>query len=433
MDSPSSSLKGMVATGVGMGGSTSTVGVGMGASVIMVERESREESLIVVATEAPDTDSGILATGEGGSGNVDNMRVPGGGETTTTTTTTLSLDQSAPSSSPLFPTITEPTTTTTTTITSATSSGAVTSLMSPKKPTAVSTTASSSKYSDNSSALDVSIGTKASMGTDSTQTGLAQGSGLAQAQGPGLVHEDSRGVREDVTRTMSMSNNSDMGDSLDSYSGKDSDLHHPHPHTNYDHHDGGNVAMNLNRRPSPALLLQPSLTSSSTSSSAQPTEIMGGHSGTGTGTGVGGMIGGINQVTPASYATVLGSGLSGTTNTTSGGGGAGMGGSSVSSSLSKSLIETEKRQEREKQAKQNRLAKAFARLVLGGSGVTPTGDSKVAVPLGAFGEGRLSLPPGRKGEVIPVREEELATIIAYSLASQVYHRLSGPYKYLTRA
>jgi hypothetical protein len=39
--------------------------------------------------------------------------------------------------------------------------------------------------------------------------------------------------------------------------------------------------------------------------------------------------------------------------------------------------------------------------------------------LGAFGEGRLSLPPGRKGEVIPVLEEELATIIAYSLASQV--------------
>ena len=413
-----------------MGGSTSTVGVGMNASVIMVERESREESLIVVATEAPDTDSGILATGEGGSGHVGNMRVPGGGETTTTTTTTtLSLDQSALSSSPLIPTVTEPTTTTTTSA-SATSSGAVTSLMSPKKPTAVSTTASSSKYSDNSSALDVSIGTKASMGTDSTQTGLAQGSGLpqgpglAQAQGPGLVHEDSRGVREDVTRTMSMSNNSDMGDSLDSYSGRDSDLHHPHPHTNYDHHDGGNVAMNLNRRPSPALLLQPSLTSSSTSSSAQPTEIMGGHSGTGTGTGVGGMIGGINQVTPASYATVLGSGLSGTTNTTTGGGGAGMGGSSVSSSLSKSLIETEKRQEREKQAKQNRLAKAFARLVLGGSGVTPTGESKVAVPLGAFGEGRLSLPPGRKGEVIPVREEELATIIAYSLASQVYHRLT---------
>ena len=41
------------------------------------------------------------------------------------------------------------------------------------------------------------------------------------------------------------------------------------------------------------------------------------------------------------------------------------------------------------------------------------------MPLGAFGEGRLSLPPGRKGEVIPVLEEELATIIAYSLASQV--------------
>ena len=47
------------------------------------------------------------------------------------------------------------------------------------------------------------------------------------------------------------------------------------------------------------------------------------------------------------------------------------------SSLSKSLIETEKRLEKEKQAKQNRLSKAFARLVLGGSSTAPSGDSKV--------------------------------------------------------
>jgi 1-phosphatidylinositol-3-phosphate 5-kinase len=47
--------------------------------------------------------------------------------------------------------------------------------------------------------------------------------------------------------------------------------------------------------------------------------------------------------------------------------------------------------------------------------------SKGIVPLGIFGEGRLGLPPGRKGEVIAVHEEELATAIAYSLASQEYY------------
>lgn len=94
-------------------------------------------------------------------------------------------------------------------------------------------------------------------------------------------------------------------------------------------------------------------------------------------------------------------------------------------SLSKSLIETEKRQEREKVAKKTGLSKAFARLVLGGVGSTPfssgMGDSKVKIPLGVFGEGRLTLPPGRKGEIIPVHEDELSTIIAYSLASKEYH------------
>jgi hypothetical protein len=98
-------------------------------------------------------------------------------------------------------------------------------------------------------------------------------------------------------------------------------------------------------------------------------------------------------------------------------------------SLSKSLIETEKRQEKEKIAKKTGLSKAFKdfRLVLGGvgSGSAPfssgPGDSKVKIPLGIFGEGRLTLPPGRKGEIIPVHEDELSTIIAYSLATEEYY------------
>jgi hypothetical protein len=76
--------------------------------------------------------------------------------------------------------------------------------------------------------------------------------------------------------------------------------------------------------------------------------------------------------------------------------------SSLSASLSKSLMETEKRleKERQSQAKQNRLSKAFARLVLGSSSAAE--EAKVAVPLGTFREGRLGMKPGRKGEVIPV-------------------------------
>ena len=40
---------------------------------------------------------------------------------------------------------------------------------------------------------------------------------------------------------------------------------------------------------------------------------------------------------------------------------------------------------------------------------------------GDFGEGHLGLRPGRHGEIIQVHEDEYATIIAYTLASQEYH------------
>lgn len=43
------------------------------------------------------------------------------------------------------------------------------------------------------------------------------------------------------------------------------------------------------------------------------------------------------------------------------------------------------------------------------------------VDLGGVGIGRLGLRPGRKGEVIAVHEDEMASIIAYSLASEAYH------------
>lgn len=50
-------------------------------------------------------------------------------------------------------------------------------------------------------------------------------------------------------------------------------------------------------------------------------------------------------------------------------------------------------------------------------------ENKFEVNLGVLGEGRLGMPPGRKGEVIPVLDDEPATIIAYSLASHKYHEM----------
>jgi hypothetical protein len=69
-----------------------------------------------------------------------------------------------------------------------------------------------------------------------------------------------------------------------------------------------------------------------------------------------------------------------------------------------------------------RLPKALARLVLGKDADNEDARPKSIVPLGVMEEGRLGLRPGRHGEVVAVHEDEPATIIAYSLASEEYFR-----------
>ncbi len=68
--------------------------------------------------------------------------------------------------------------------------------------------------------------------------------------------------------------------------------------------------------------------------------------------------------------------------------------------------------------KTNRITKAITRLMTGKS---YSNKGKFNLQLGFLAEGRLGLKPGRKGEVIAVYEEQLATIIAYTLASQEYY------------
>ena len=68
--------------------------------------------------------------------------------------------------------------------------------------------------------------------------------------------------------------------------------------------------------------------------------------------------------------------------------------------------------------KPNRITKAITRLMTGKS---YNNKGKLNLQLGFLSEGRLGLKPGRKGEVIGVYEEQLATIIAYTLASQEYN------------
>lgn len=63
-----------------------------------------------------------------------------------------------------------------------------------------------------------------------------------------------------------------------------------------------------------------------------------------------------------------------------------------------------------------RIVKAFARLL----GKDNLKQSNFAVDISEFSGGRLGLPPGRGGRVIGVVEEELSTVIAYSLSSQEY-------------
>ena len=45
---------------------------------------------------------------------------------------------------------------------------------------------------------------------------------------------------------------------------------------------------------------------------------------------------------------------------------------------------------------------------------------RFVVPLGTLGTGRLGLKPGRSGRILPVFDDELASIIAYSLSSEEY-------------
>jgi hypothetical protein len=75
-----------------------------------------------------------------------------------------------------------------------------------------------------------------------------------------------------------------------------------------------------------------------------------------------------------------------------------------------------------KPMKQNRLTKALARFVMGKDNYEED-ENKFGVNFGELGDGRLGMPPGRKGEVIPVLDEEPGTIIAYSLASAEYYDL----------
>lgn len=75
------------------------------------------------------------------------------------------------------------------------------------------------------------------------------------------------------------------------------------------------------------------------------------------------------------------------------------------------------------QDKMSRFTKVLQRfLVLGNKEAVTEQHTKFFVPLEELGHGRLGMKPGRRGEVIPVYEDEYATIIAYSLASEEYHQ-----------
>lgn len=77
------------------------------------------------------------------------------------------------------------------------------------------------------------------------------------------------------------------------------------------------------------------------------------------------------------------------------------------------------------------LVKGLARFLVGDGDVNvapvrrnaPTVNLKDAF----FGDGRLGMPIGKKGEVIPVHEDEFASIIAFSLASESYNQVLQSY------
>lgn len=72
------------------------------------------------------------------------------------------------------------------------------------------------------------------------------------------------------------------------------------------------------------------------------------------------------------------------------------------------------------------ISKAFERIFKGKDAYDEE-EKKYLVNIGELGVGRLSMSIGRKGEVIPVCDDEVATIIAYSLASVEYYDLLQEY------
>ena len=69
--------------------------------------------------------------------------------------------------------------------------------------------------------------------------------------------------------------------------------------------------------------------------------------------------------------------------------------------------------------KSTRLTKAIQRFR--GKGEHEAGHTAFSVGVEELSQGRLGLPPGRLGRVVAVHEEQLATVIAYSLASEEYY------------
>lgn len=72
--------------------------------------------------------------------------------------------------------------------------------------------------------------------------------------------------------------------------------------------------------------------------------------------------------------------------------------------------------------KMSRITKALTRFLVSGSKEVQEQSTKFLVPLEDFISHRMGLKPGRRGEVIPVNEEQVSTIIAYSLVSEEYHQ-----------
>mgnify|MGYP001207303608 CR=1 FL=1 len=67
-----------------------------------------------------------------------------------------------------------------------------------------------------------------------------------------------------------------------------------------------------------------------------------------------------------------------------------------------------------------KLSQAFARFRFGSSNKQEESAVKFNVPLNDLIRGRFSLKPGKRGEVIAVNEDDIASIISYSLASEEY-------------